>query len=113
MAKQVKQKDKEQLDLMTKDQIMEYRSGYLSQRDINVQYYKELELYINIRFKEDVIARFLRWNNLKDDPKTYKDDRDAMKLVCEIIYKMGMEEYYKWTINGDKENIGQPQFIKE
>src|SRR5690242_11325996 len=102
MAKITHPKTKAQLDAMTKEGIGKHRMNYLSQHNgsekVVGRYMDELQLYMDIRFKEDIFARYKRWEKQSVDKTVSKDDRDSMKLIVKMIKKMGgPKEYYRLT----------------
>lgn len=116
MAKKVLFKNKEQLDSMSKKEIEDFRLLLFQQYSLDDnavrRYSHELDLYLNIRFKADVLAMYERWRKKKDDPNTYPDDREAMKLLVNLIDKMGEKEYYNFFIEQDKKKLGEFQYVK-
>lgn len=116
MEKTIQPKTKAQLDNMTREGIGKYRTAYLSQHNapekVVRRYMKELELYMEIRFKDEVFARYKRWEKNEKDKSIAKIDRDALKLVNQMIKKFGgPKEYYKLTIENNKKELGEMQYI--
>ncbi len=108
-------KTKNELDKLTKTQINDHRVRVLSQSKVSkddTRYFKEIDLYLRVRFKEDVLAQYEKWFEQKNDKTIDGIDREAMKFISDIIEKMGREEFYQFSIGQDREKLGEMQFIK-
>lgn len=106
MLKKIEYKSKEILDRMSKKDIDDYRSSILQQQDYtsdDMRYINELKLYSNIRFKDDVLARYQRWAN---------SDEESAQFLSGIINRTGHEKFYQLSIEQDMMNLGGMIYIK-
>ncbi len=111
----VKFKTKEELDLMSKEEVKNHRYKLLSSGDFNnaknqVQYLHELEYYQEVRFKEDFYAMHDRWiKKYNENPK----DNPELNLIVSISSKGGgKDQLYYMTIVSQQQKIGKAEFIK-
>lgn len=103
----VKRYCKAELNQLTKQEIDKHRIKFLSQSHLNdddLQYNKELELYIDIRFKDLVLARYERWSHQHDD--------EIAVFITGIINRMGRDEFYNQNIQQAKKEIGKFVYIE-
>jgi len=113
----IKPKGKQVLDSMSKTEIEDFRVKYLSQSIVPDQearrYFKELDLYITIRFKDDVFARYERWIQEVKNPNSLDQQYlEATKFIVEIIEKMGKEYFYKSMLDQTIRELGEMEYVK-
>ncbi len=95
----------EALDKMTKEEIEKYLVKFITSvggskpwhGSEEKRYIDELELYTNIRFKDEVIARFNRWKVDSEVKHIFKD------IPNEVLYKL--------RFNAFQEEYGPPKYI--
>lgn len=95
-------KSKTELDALSKKEIEIYRTSLLkSDTDIFElkRYMNELQMYLDIRFKEDVLALYKKW-------KKSKDNDGSLKIVKAMLASLGSEGLYKYQIENDKDELG-------
>ena len=112
-----KKLDKTQLDELTKNEVDNYREAFITKSDHNDEtvrkYLDELELYIEVRFKEDKYQMFDKWvaKSIDNEEKGIKDellDFNVSMLEKEDGYDM---MYYLGLI-GDIKRAGVLEYIK-
>ena len=103
--------DKEELDKLSYDEIMAYRTGILTNDipDWNT-YIDELELYTDIRFKERVIARYDNWRKKSIDSSTEELDRSAMALILSL--QPDSEKLYRFFTDGKLQFLKPYKYIQ-
>lgn len=106
MKLKVDKLNKNDLDLLSEQEIENHRYKYLTSITHNnwhgteeKQYIEELELYTNIRFKQNVLDRFQRWRT-DNDPD-----------VRHLFEKIPDDVLYLLRFQGFKEDWGEPKFI--
>lgn len=113
MNQKVEELSMEDLDKMSKKKINEHRSKYIQSKQRfsknNNRYLKELEIYLDIRFKEDVLARYDKWINVTEDHYDYK----AIKFMANMILKQGKEQFHRFSVYSDLSDLNfEMHFIK-
>ena len=115
-------KNKEQLDIMSKKEIRDYRydilqnnGGWSNDKDIDnrrkVQsdwkhYIEELEVYTKVRFKQDEFDIYDKWVKLaKTGDKTYQ----MMSKMVDT--QEGKERMYNFSMSSSLEEIGDFKYI--
>lgn len=117
MGKTVNMKSREELDVMSKEEIYDFRTTYLSQSNGDEttirRYWNELEVYILIRFREDEIARYERWATEAAKQETLDPVyHDSTILLSRIVERMGKENYYRFTLSERQKELGEMLYIK-
>lgn len=85
MKKTIEFKDKPLLDLLNYNELMDYRRDILRNDCEDWKtYIEELELYMDIRFKDVVIEKFEEYRNKLKNPDIEKWDRSAMELILSL-----------------------------
>jgi len=100
-------KNKEELDSMSKEEIEDFRYKFLSKSPFNndrsdIKYLLELDVYRDIRFKEDAITMYKNWS-ISDNP--------SESFLKGVINRMGLEKFYKIHLEEDIEKVGEFQYI--
>ena len=103
-------KSKAQLDAMSSEEIDEYRYTLLKDNSFAqgtplYQYYKELEFYKAIRFKQDIYDRYDRWE------KESKGKTDLDSRAKSLILKVGKDNCYYLGLANDLKEIVKFQYI--
>lgn len=111
MSKLIKYKNKEELDLLSYDEIMTYRI-YILRNDITDWkcYVEELELYVDIRFKETVIDRFDSYREKLKNPNIDSYDKSAMSLILSL--QPDTEKLYKFFTDGKFKSLQPFKYIE-
>ena len=106
----MKLKNKTQLDKLTSyEAVMNYRRSVL-RSDIEDwrRYTDEIELYMDIRFKDVVIERYNTWRKKASDPNTEVTE----KRMCELITKMtDNENMYQFYTQGTFKQLQPFKYI--
>lgn len=104
-------KAKEELDNMNKEEIADFRLDLIKNhynKDTK-EYLEELEFYTDIRFVEDIYARYERW--LRQHEVDINDT--ALRLVCDILKKKdGKNNLYYMGIISKLKKIGEFKYIQ-
>lgn len=124
-SNKTKKLDKEKLDSMSKNEIEKYRmdfiknstwssSGAGSDLELsNKQYLAELEIYNEIRFKEDTYEMFDRWCVKSDDNKLKNIKDGLLQLNVSILKREnGYDFMYYMTLIEHLKKVGEFQYIK-
>jgi len=108
MRKQRIKKSKEDLDILTYDEIDKFRSDYITSNmkfsDDDSKYLTELDFYIECRFKDVKFETYNKWLVKSNDDEDYK-------FMSDILKRVGMEYLYSLSIYSDLERIGDFKFI--
>jgi hypothetical protein len=104
---------KEELDKLNNSEVMKCREDVLTYSKYPMtsdekQYIEEIELYYDIRFKDEFYARFDRYRNDVKNNKGDKNDIETKKLLTSVP----TDAMYKIHIEGDLKKIGEFKFIK-
>ena len=92
-------KNKADLDLLSLKEIEAYRKYILQNGIFDWKIYvEELELYTDIRFKDEVITRFDDYRVKANDPNTEEWDKKAMTLITRL--QPDSESLYKFFTEG-------------
>ena len=107
---QKKYKTKAQLDAMSSKEIEKYRYRLLSDPSFArgnpvFQYYKELEFYQNVRFKDEVYARYDRWE------QESKGKKDLDSKAKALIISFGKDNCYYMGLASEVKEIAKFQYI--
>lgn len=109
-------KTKEDLDILTHQEIDKYRNSILSNPNFTPeyrQYIKELEYYTNIRFKDSVFDMFKRWEVESERENTDALTKSGLELIASITKKPnGKQAMYDLTIKTLLDEIKEFKFIK-
>lgn len=104
----------EELDKFSLEVIKIFRYNILTtyqQTEIELQYLKELDFYMAVRFKQDELDRFNRWKReVEEADKIGNKDIDigAKRLITDI----GFEQTYFLGLVHDIHEIGEFKYIK-
>jgi hypothetical protein len=114
-------KDKEELDTMSKQEIKDYRydiiqnnAGWSDDKNIDIrrkaqsdwkQYLEELEVYNQIRFKQDTFDMYDKWIAQADTDDTYK-------MMSKLVdTEEGKERMYSMSVSSSLQKIGEFKYI--
>ncbi len=116
MAK-VNPKTKTELDELSYDQIQDHRVAYCRQTTVIEndarRYFKELDLYIDTRFKDNVLAQYERWSkSAKEENPVDPLYKESSAFLMEIIDRIGREEFYTMSIENTKKELGEMIYVK-
>lgn len=99
-------KNKTGLDALSKEEIKAYRKSLL-ESDVPMielkRYINELQLYMDLRFKEDVLALYKKW-------KKSKSDDGAIKIMKAMLASLDYEGLYKYQTENTKDELGTSQY---
>jgi hypothetical protein len=105
------------LDKMSKAEIHDHRVEFLSSGDIfkdskdNRQYLWEVELYIHVRFKQDVYDQHERWvKQYQANPEKNRDLRMIVEILTDPKREGADSLYYMHTMH-ELQKIGKFKFI--
>jgi len=102
--------NKEQLDLLSEDDIDNMRTDVLTFREFVgdwKRYMDELEIYKDVRFKQSVIDMYNDWGEkVKEDPNS------DFRVVGKVVNRLGAEKFYSVKLKSDLEEMGEFLYIK-
>ncbi len=111
----IKFKTKEQLDIMSEEEVQEFRRDFLrngnySNSPDQIKYVNEIEFYQSIRFKESYYDMHKRWRSkFRKDPELNKD----LSLIVNITRKKGgTDMLYFLHIKTQLDKIIEFKYIK-
>ena len=111
---------KEELDTMSKREIEDYQSDFTQKylkydhklktwtKDENFQYLAELDVYKEVRFKQDKFDQYDEWIRKADNNEgSTETDKRTYKLLASILVKEnGKEIMYNGTLSSDVKKVG-------
>jgi len=111
---------KEELDNMSKREIESYRIDFLQKyikydhkiktwaRDENFHYLNELEVYTEVRFKQDKFDQYDEWIRKADNNEgSTENDKQTYKLLASMLEKEnGKETMYNVSLSSDVKKVG-------
>lgn len=97
--------NKEELDEMSKREIEDYKSEFIQKhlkydhklkkwgKDDNFQYLAELDVYLEVRFKQDKFDQYDEWiRKANNNEGTTENDKRTYKLLASILVKENGKE---------------------
>lgn len=111
---------KEELDTMSKREIEDYQTNFTEKylkydrklktwtKDENFQYLAELDVYKEVRFKQDKFDQYDEWIRKADNNEgSTETDKRTYKLLASILVKEnGKEIMYNGTLSSDVKKVG-------
>lgn len=111
---------KEELDTMSKREIEDYQTNFTEKylkydrklktwtKDENFQYLVELDVYKEVRFKQDKFDQYDEWIRKADNNEgSTETDKRTYKLLASILVKEnGKEIMYNGTLSSDVKKVG-------
>ena len=111
---------KEELDTMSKREIEDYQSDFTQKylkydhklktwaKDENFQYLAELDVYKEVRFKQDKFDQYDEWIRKADNNEgSTENDKQTYKLLASLLTKENGKEYmYNGTLSSDVKKVG-------
>lgn len=103
-------------DKMSKSEVQDHRDDILGNCDFkdkdNRQYIDEVNLYIHVRFKQDVYDGYERWvKRYQADPTNNRDLKLIVGILTEPERDGADTMYYMHTMH-ELQKIGEFRFIK-
>lgn len=116
---------KEELDKMSKKEIesygIEFSTKYLKYdhkiktwaKDENFQYLSELDVYKEVRFKQDKFDQYDEWiRKANNNEGSSENDKRTYKLLASLLTKEnGKEMMYNGTLSSDVKKVGEFKYI--
>jgi hypothetical protein len=114
-------KTKEELDTMSKDEIVDHKISISGKslydrktgRWDTSQYLDELNVYEDVRFKQDIYDNYEKWIRMAENGEG-KDDTDkrTYKLLAQILNREGGKDFmYNNSLKKDIEKVGEFYYI--
>ena len=121
-SKKISKLTKEELDTMSKDEIESYRIDFLQKyikydhkiktwaRDENFHYLNELEVYTEVRFKQDKFDQYDEWIRKADNNEgSTENDKQTYKLLASMLEKEnGKETMYNVSLSSHLKKVDVP-----
>jgi hypothetical protein len=119
-SKKISKLTKEELDTMSKREIENYQSDFTQKylkydhklktwaKDENFQYLTELDVYKEVRFKQDKFDQYDEWiRKANNNEGSTENDKQTYKLLASMLTKEnGKENMYNGTLSSDVKKVG-------